>query len=259
MLIKSFLVEIKKTKNSFTLWFTLIGSALIPLVYFFVYLFRFHNFIPELNTNPWDDLIKTNFKAIGFLLFPLFIIITIGLNIQIEHTSNSWKKLFVLPMRKEFLFFSKLLFLLTQILFSLILFGTCVIFSGLILGIIHKELGFLMYSPDFYHIAKLTFQLYVSVFGIISIQYLLGLFFENLVIPISIGTFLSILGLIIAQGWDKSIYYPYAFPMIFTLNIDNLVNINHWMGISTSEIVSISIFVVVITLSFFLFKKKAIK
>jgi len=256
---KGLIAENQKTKGTFTFWFTLLGSLLIPFVYFLIYLFRSESFIPPEGINPWEDFMKGHLKAIAFMLFPLHVILTIAININIEHKENSWKKLFVLPVQRESIYISKMLFLLCQVFMSLVIFSVSIIIFGGILGLVHKELNFLDYYPEFYPYSKLIIRLFISVLGIFSIQYFLSLFFKNIIIPISLGVFLTIVATIIVQGWEHSIYFPYAFPMCFFLNSNQLATADHFYGLTPSEITSFATFVAVNILGIIVFNAKKIK
>ena len=255
----SFLSETKKVKGTFTFWFTIMGSLLIPFIYFLVYSFRFENFIPPTDINPWDTFIQGNLKAIAFLLFPFHIILTIAINLNIEHRANSWKKLFVLPVKRESIYIGKLLFLLFQIGVSLIIFTISILIFGLLLGLIHPELNFLEYTPQIVLLIKSITRLFIAILGILSIQFIIGLFLKNIIIPISLGIFLTIVASMIVQGWEYSVYFPYAFPMYFFINSTQLSSIDTFYGLTISEITSFATFISLNTLGLILFKLKRIK
>jgi hypothetical protein len=256
---KGLIAENKKTKGSFTFWFTILGSVLIPFVFFLVYLFRYLSFIPEEGVNPWIIFIQNNLQGIAFLLFPLHIILTIAINLNIEHKENSWKKIFVLPIKRESIFLSKLLFLLFQVFVSLLLFSLSILFFGGVLGLIYEELNFLEYTPDVLSFGKLLIRLFIAILGIFSIQYVLSLFFKNIIIPISLGVFLTVVASLITKGWQYSIYFPYSFPMWFFINSNQLSTIDTYYGLTISEITSFAIFFIINLIGIIMFKSKKIK
>tara|TARA_B100000809_G_C15119526_1_gene523747 strand:- start:756 stop:1544 length:789 start_codon:yes stop_codon:yes gene_type:complete len=254
----SFVSETQKVKGTFTFWFTIMGSLLIPFIYFLIYFFRFENFVPPKDINPWDIFIQGNLKSIAFILFPLHVILTIAINLNIEHRANSWKKLFVLPVKRESIYIGKLLFLLFQVGVSLIIFTLSILIFGYLLGFIHSELNFSEYPPKLLQFLKSIIRLFIAVLGIFSIQYVLGLFVKNIIIPISLGVFLTIVATIIVQGWEHSIYFPYAFPMYFFLNSNQLAVIDTHYGLTISEITSFTTFIIVNILGLIMFKLKRI-
>lgn len=257
----SFLSETKKVKGTFTFWFTLLGSILIPFIFFLVYFFRFESFIPQEGVNPWNSFIKNNLQAIAVLLFPLHVILTIAININIEHKGNNWKKLFVLPVKRESIYIGKLLFLLFQIAISLLLFFSVVLIFGYLLGIIYHQLFFLDFHPNIINFIKSIARLFISILGICSIQYVLGLYFKNIIVPISLGIFLTIVATLITQGWEYAIYFPYAFPTLFFMDSKKLLSesITTYYGLTISEITSVATFFGVNICGALLFKRKRIK
>lgn len=256
---KGLISERQKVKGTFTFWFTILGSLLIPFVYFLAYLFKHESFIPLESINPWGAFIQRNLQAIAFLLFPLHVILTIAININIEHKENSWKKLFVLPVSRDSIYISKLLFLLFQVFISLIIFTLSIFIFGGILGLVHSELNFLIYYPELCSYSKLIIRLFISILGVFSIQYFLSLLFKNIIIPISIGVFMSIVATIIASAWEYSIYFPYAFPMKFFLNSVQPAAVDAFYGLTISEFTSFATFIAVNVLGLILFKFKKIK
>jgi len=259
MLISTIIAESQKAKNTFTSWFTVLGSLLLPLLFFLIYLFRSSYFIPDKGVNAWTQFFNHNFGALGSLLFTFFVILVVGLNLNMEHKANSWKKLFVLPVRKDILFTGKLLFMMVQIFASLLLFAISMLFFGIILGLIHPELGFLSSHPDITYLFELVLRMFISVLAVLSIQYFLSIFFDNIIIPISIGMFLTIASIILANGWSYVIYDPYAYSYIFVKNMNAEVNIPSWHGITTPEIMSVVYFIIINIVSLCYFKRKMIK
>jgi len=252
------IAESQKSKGTFISWFTLIGSVLIPLITFLIYFFRYEYFLPADGVNPWINYMMSNVKTVSSMLFPLFIILSIALNINAEHKENSWKKLFVLPVRRESIYLSKLAFLFVQVTVSIILFSLSVILLGFILGFLHEELKLLEYSPVIYPFVKLLFRLVISVLGILSIQFCLSLFFRNIIVPISIGIFFIIVSNIIGRNWDYSAYFPYASPIRLFYDLNGVITPDIYFGLRLSEITSLVTFICVSVLGVILFNTKKI-
>src|ERR1700722_12734080 len=105
--MKLFYTELVKLKNTFALWLTLFGALFLPLLLFTTYLFEAKEFLPAPNVNPWYDYLLRTFN--GCCFFSLgFILLIIGLILNIEHKANSWKHLFTLPVSRRKLYFNKL-------------------------------------------------------------------------------------------------------------------------------------------------------
>jgi len=259
MLYKLLLAENQKVNHTFTAWFTVIGATLLPTIYFIIYFSKAFLFIPEEGVNPWTEFFKNNFNLLGMLFLPLFVVLVVGLNVNTEFKANSWKKLFVLPVKKEMIFVAKLLFLIAQLFITLLIFCFSLLFFGVVLGLLHPELGFLKVFPDFVYLIELILRLFVSVLGMLSIQYFLCLYFENIMVSISIGAFAFLASLVLVRGWEYAVYDPYAFTQLFSLRLSDSVNIPVWSGVTLPEILSVVYFLMINWISIYFFKRKVVK
>ena len=253
------IAEYQKVKGTITLWIIILGSIGIPGIFFLIYFFRYKYFIPPEHQNPWDIFFQTNYQIFTVLAFPLFVIIIVAININIEHKDNYWKKLFVLPVRRELIFISKLIFLLLQVLLSLVIFLVSVFAFGSLLGLLHSELLFLDYPPEFLTVAKLLARLFISILGILSIQYLVCLWLRNIIVPISVGMSLAIVAIIIAPNWKYSIYFPYSTPKLLFLHTSESINLDTIQGLIIPEITSLVTFMIMSIAGLIYFKNKKIK
>ena len=259
MPIKSLIAEYKKSKRTSYLWLTIISSMLIPLILFLVYIIKPEYFIPETDVNPWLELTEGAYTAISSILFPFYIIIFISLITQIEHKNKMWKKIFVLPVRKETFFLSKLIFILIIIFVSLIMLDIGILTAGFVSGLFRSELNFLKFAPDFILLMKYTVFIFINVLGIVSIQYLLSLFFKHFILPVATGIFLTVTALILVNVWKGAKYFPYAFPQIYLNDLSGMIEIKHYGILSISEIVSLLTFVAISAIGLIIFVKQKVK
>src|SRR5687768_615468 len=109
MLINIYKAELAKTKNTFALWLTILGAALIPVFLLIAYIAKWKSFIPQGDENAWSKLFSLGFNIVSGFFIPMFIILITCLLINVEHRSNTWKHIFVQPVSKGKIFFSKLL------------------------------------------------------------------------------------------------------------------------------------------------------
>ena len=255
MLLKLIYIEHKKTKKSFAFWLTIFGSMVIPVVVSLVMMVKPKTFIPFGDMNPWKSLLTNNFAAVSSFLFPMYVIYLIGLMGNIEYKSSNWKKLFVMPIRKELLVSSKLLYVLVHIFVAILLFALNTIIFGLITGAVRSELKLLDFMPDFSLISWLAYHLFLSVLGIIGIQFILSVFFENILITLAIGLFLMV-GSLIASGlkWEYIELIPYASPNQFA-NVAGTVKA--W--ITKPEATNLVTFGLAFIFSLYFFKRKTVK
>ena len=133
-----------------------------------------------------------------------------------------------------------------------------VLLFGAVLGLAHGELKLLEYTPELLPFVKLLLRLIISVIGILAIQYCLSLFFRNTIIPISIGTFLMIVSNLIAKDWEYSVYFPYASPIRFFYDLNELITPDIYFGLRGAEITSLVTFIIVSIIGVIVFKTKKI-
>lgn len=267
MLLKLIYIEHKKTKKSFAFWLTIFGTMVIPAIFFLVMLIKPEKFVyPADVMNPWKMLFLQTFMSVCSFLFPMYAIYLIGLLANIEYKSSNWKKLFVLPIRKEMLISGKLSYVLLNVLFGILLFAMYVIFFGCLVGLIHPELKLLSTMPDFTLLIQLIYHLFLAMLGIVMIQFLMSMFFENILITLAAGLFM-IVGSIIAAGfeWAYIHWIPYAGPLNFSGTVEGLVGNNPAenttlnFGLKTYEVINLCYFVVVFGICLYFFKRKTVK
>lgn len=205
--------EFIKSKGTFYLWLALISASLMPSMFFLIRVFRTSHFIPKEGQNPWGRFFFEAYRATGLLLLPFFIVILISLISQIEHKNKAWEKIYVFPFRKEVFFLSKLTFIILIIGGSMLLFDLNLLGFGFLAGWIKPELQMVEFAvyPDFVILLERTTHLFISVLGLIVIQFFLSFYFKNFIVSVSIGIFMIVASIILSEGWDYSKYVPYAF------------------------------------------------
>jgi lantibiotic transport system permease protein len=213
--------ELTKVKNSFAFWLVILGAAFIPFFLMVNYIYRWKNYLPSAGVNPWHEYLRNGFNSVHFTFLPLLIVLLVTLLLNIEYKSNTWKHLFVQPVSKTSIFFSKYLVLILLIILFYLLTVVFFLSGGALLSLWKSEFNFFSYSPSYYYksvesgIVSYIFRSFVSVSGIIAIHFWLSFRLKNLFLNIGIG----LAGLIIAVSmvignWGSVIYMPYAFPVL---------------------------------------------
>ncbi len=211
--------ELIKTKRSASFWVSLTGSAVIPLIFFLVYTIRPEKNYDRYRLKPWDLHFTQGWQAFAAFLLPMFVILICSQIPQIEFKNNTWKQVFASPQSVGNIFFSKYLSIFIMILFLFLMFNIFMLLSGVVPNIFYPKYNFLKSSIDWTGLLKLNFKTFVSLLGIIAIQYWFGLRFKNFIVPIGIGLALLITAMILSP-WEHIDKVPYAFPFLtFTSSI----------------------------------------
>jgi len=203
--------ELIKTKRSASFWLSLIGSAVIPLIFFLIYVVEPKN-ASRFQVKPWELHFTQGWQAFAAFLLPMFVILICSLIPQIEFKNNTWKQVFASPQSIGNIFFSKYLSIIIMILFLFLMFNIFMLLSGIVPNLFYSKYTFLKNSIDWGALLKLNFKTFVSLLGIISIQYWIGLRFRNFIVPIGIGLGLLVSSMILLP-WEHVDKVPYAFPL----------------------------------------------
>jgi lantibiotic transport system permease protein len=259
MFSQSFFAEIYKSKRSFAVWITILGALLTPVTCFLIEFINWRYFIPHNSENPWIGFVNLNISISSGLLFPFLVILMVAFNLNLEYKADSWKKMYVLPVRKETLFCSKLFYLIFQLFICSFLFFISMLFSGLLLGFLRPELSLSYYNPDIALLLNLFIQFFISLLGILSIQLFLCIVFANIIIPVTFGTICLIITLVISTGWKYSLFEPYAFPILMANDLKNEIVIPLWFGFKMTQVLSVIYFFVFSVIGLISYKTKKIR
>ncbi len=211
--------ELIKLKRTFAFWLTIISGLFIPLIYFLYYSLKYKSLIPVEGVNPWDKFMVEQIRAAAPLLVPFFIVLITSLIVQIEHKSLGIKHLFALPVPKWSIYFGKLTVVLLTIITAYILFLFFILIVGYSVGLMHEELNFFSFTPNFSESIKLLFRSFIATLGIVGLQFWLSFRMRNFIIPLGIGMILIVTGLIIYRS-EESLYFPYGYNMLSLFPID---------------------------------------
>jgi len=102
-----FSTEVIKVKNSFAFWLTILVAVIIPIGLLLAFSYEWRILIPKPGVNPWEDYLSRAYNGCAFAT-PLFVLLIIGLVLNIEHASQGWKHIFTLPTSRGKIFLSKL-------------------------------------------------------------------------------------------------------------------------------------------------------
>jgi len=249
-LYNSFSTEIIKSKNTFALWLTVIGAIIIPLTIIITYGYNWEMFIPKAGQNPWVEIYERSFN--GLTLFtPLFLILIIALLFNIEHRSNAWKHIFVLPIFKGNFYLGKYSFLFLLIGGYYLLFVGLIWCSGIFLGYYKPELQFLSAAPEWCSILSFLIKFFIGSLAIIAIHFWLSFRIKNLVANLGIGLAGMAFAILFNGSAGYNLYFPYSFPILM-LNY----KANQAYFFETYHIFSMILFVIISIAAYFDFVKR---
>ena len=223
--------EILKTKRSAAFWVCLLGSGFIPAIFTLALSLNPKEFLAKYRANPWESHFAQGWQAFSAFLLPLFVILVCSMIVQIEYRNNTWKQVFASPQSIGNIFFSKYSTILLMVLFLFIMFNLFMAGGAVLANLIQKEYTFLSNSVPYDRLLKMNVKSFVSLLGIVSIQYWLSLRIKNFIVPIAIGLGLLITAIVL-QGWEHIYKIPYAFPFLTffsmgRIDLDGRLFLNH--------------------------------
>jgi lantibiotic transport system permease protein len=235
--------ELWKCRRTAAFWITIIGGAFIPLFLMVAYISFPKDFLGDLGNDPWGNHMKMNWQSAAALFFPFYTIIVTSLVVQIEYRNNTWKQVYASPRTYADIFFSKFVIIHLLILACFLLFDFFVIGTAFMANAIRPQYKFFDTAIPWEKLLSFTARQYIAILGMTSIQYWLSLRLRNYIAPLGIGLGLIIIG-ITMLGWEKVIYYPYAYTAVtFFKNKGS-------NGLATHEVYSLIWFAAVLVLAF---------
>lgn len=262
--MRSFFVSISsefyKSRKTLAFW----SAVLLPLLICALMSWGFVSESKKLVNDPammlWFRYISQIIAVMGVLLLPVLVIYNTYSITNMEYKGDTWKTVFSLPLPKLSIYASKYLYIVFLTFLTMALFCVFIIASGHVIQFIKPELEFGDFNPNQY-IFKFFGKLFLSTIGIISIQFLMNLMWNDFLKPFGIGFLLTILG-IITSGlkWKYADFFPYAYPNLTVQNImnskggiDKVVIFDQ--AIYNSLICGVAVFII----GYFMVAKKTIK
>ncbi len=253
---RSIRTELMKVKRTSAFWLTVGGGLLIPVIYFLVLISVPESF-NEIGLNPWILFFTTSWGAIAYFLLPFYIVLLVGLIVNIEHKANTWKVIYTAPLPKWTVYFGKLTVILIFDILCHVIF-ICTLFGvAYLANVFQSELKFFDYEPSVWFQVKITIRSFVATLAMISLQYWLSTRMKKIIAPIGIGLGAIIITAVILTYWrDNLIYYPYAYSALSVSDVGALTG-SGWL--IEHEYISLIYFVLISGLSFFAVSRSSVK
>lgn len=210
-------IDLMKTRRSAAVWLSVLGAGVIPLVFFIMFMVKPTKFYAESQQMGWVSHISRSWQSFASFLLPMFVILICSLVLQIEYKNNTWKQVFAAPLSVAQIFFSKLVSIILMTLLLMFMFNIFCILAAVVPNLFYPKYGFLSHAIDWSALLKLNIKTFVSLLGIIALQYWLSLRFRNFIVPIGIGLGLLIICMV-ALTWEHADKLPYAFPLLTLMN-----------------------------------------
>ncbi|SDK59328.1 hypothetical protein SAMN05421823_10316 [Catalinimonas alkaloidigena] len=240
--------EILKGKNSFAFWLAAVGTTCVLVVLWMLQLFG-HAVVPT-SESPWRAWIDAFYAGTDFILLPLFVIIIASLVAYQEHAGAMWKHLYALGVSRWDLYVSKLVYIALLFAAAHLYFIMGMLVAGLLTGLVRPESGLLHAWPDFGQVFALGFKTVVSMLGLLAIQYWISIRFRSFVVALGAGVIGFVAATLLAKSSALVLYFPYAYPLLYTRVYRGEFSALQWGPVSTVELLSLLYFAVFTVLGY---------
>lgn len=253
--------EFYKSRKTLAFW----SAILLPLVICVLISWGFLSNTEKLATNTglmlWIRYITSLLGVMGVLLLPVLVIYNTYAITNMEYKGDTWKTLFSLPLPKIAIYSSKFIYIIFLTFLTLFLLGGFMFVSGHLVELIQPKLKFSEYNP-FELIKTITIRLFFSSLGIIAIQFLLNLIWNDFLKPFGLGFLALIMGIITSSlNWKYVDFIPYAYPNIAVREISKIspTDVSKVKIFDTYSLYSCLFALCVFIIGYFIVAKKAIK
>lgn len=251
--------EFYKSRKTLALWSSALLPLLICMVISLAYILKYQNFVNYPPQVLWFYLISPIAGIMGSLLLPILVIYNTYASTNMEYKGDTWKSLFSLPLPKLSIYASKFTYIILLTFLCMLLFALLIIASGHTIAFIRPQLAYGNYNPNEI-IFRAFGKMFLSSLGIISIQFLMNLMWNDFLKPFGLGFLLTIICSIAANaGWKYAVYLPYSFP---SLTVMNIMGAKKGAGITIFDQATVNSLIccgVVFVIGYFLVARKTIK
>ncbi len=219
----SFFISLKsefyKSRKTLAFWSSILLPLLLCVAISLGFIFKYQNLANHPPQVLWFYFFSPITGIMGSLLLPILVIYNTYAITNMEYKGDTWKSLFSLPLSKLSIYASKFVYIIFLTFITMLLFALLIIASGHAIELIRPQLEFGDYNPNEI-IFKSFCKLFLSSIGIISIQFLMNIMWNDFLKPFGLGFLLTIVGSITANvGWQYATYLPYSFPSLTVMNI----------------------------------------
>jgi len=245
-IIKNISAEFIKLKYAPIVWlFSLVVLSVTVIVFMAGYLDN--NTVVVLGKNPWVKHLGATLSIFSVLVSTPFVVMLISTYVFTENQARGWNYMYSTPQRRSTIFYSKLLSIILVVISLITLLLISNILGAYLLDFLmpeieyrHYEMNLMRHLPDYGHV-------FISMLGVIGIQYFLSLRFKGFLIPMSFGIIAFVVGIVIGSlNKTYALFFPYCYPNIVKdhnmFRIDK-IGIVQGEWFNTVEIYSMAVFI----------------
>jgi ABC-2 type transport system permease protein len=202
-------IEILKLRRTLALWMVLIAPAVVVLLQMMIWVNNRSAF--DVDVDLWLSFLTNVLSMWAIFMLPLFAALIVALVYHIDHSSQGWLRLFVLPVPRWTVPAAKL-----TIVTAMVVAATVVLVAGSLAGTLAAQmLNARIVLPDeipLGTIALRSAKMLVASLIVVVIQNAVSLRFSSVPVSLGVGitgTFVALF----ATSWKYGPYYPWLMAL----------------------------------------------
>lgn len=261
-LLSSFRSEVYKSRKTAAFWGAILFPLIIVLAIGIGFFLKTTHPINGNGFSHWMHFINQLLAIMGIIIVPIYsILVAYSVN-NIEHSSDMWKSLFSLPVKKASLYGGKVAYAIFLLFITFLCFGLFTLIAGHLLSLAKPDIFYF----DQYNITSFVFslqlKLFLSAMGILALQFVMSIIWKDFLKPMGIGFLGLILGSLLAISKMEYVFlFPYSQPALAIFNL-RMLKQDETMGvqvISNEIIASLLTATALFIFGFILISKRNIK
>ena len=194
----------------------LIVALLVPLFPAFANMaakLRAGFILNEDNLEPWSLYMRYSIKLWAILIMPMVVALLSALLANEEHKTNQWKQLFVLPFPRSALFMSKWVALGGITLLSTLVFAVANIAGGVVIHLVHPEMGLGFPIPFGEGIVKPLISWLLSMM-MMALHLWISLRWRSFLVSLTVGFMGAVSNIFLLSSYlyERAAISPWAMP-----------------------------------------------
>jgi len=166
---------------------------------------------------PWSDLLFGTLELWFLLMLPLYVALQTELLAHIEHTQQTWKHMFALPIPRWAVYWAKFLIALALLAVSSVVLGVGVIPAGAMLRTLDPSIGLEGPLPWGQSI-QLAMQVFLISWLLVALHGWVALRWSSVVTALGFGIVGMVAGARSRESPQWSPWIPWAFPQSVIAN-----------------------------------------
>ena len=242
-LLPALSAEVLKIRRTPLPWLVAIGGTSVALLLSIVYGVNSIRF-SVVNTNIWVELFRNGYVISSMVLIVPYVVLVVSTVVQVEDRASAWKYLYSLPVDRYRVFIAKVGLAVIIVIATYLVFLVSVLAGGFVLGLVRPELELLHYAPPVGQVLTNLTHSFISILGIIGIQFWVSMRWNHFVISIGVGILGFISSLIMFERIDWAKYFPYNYHLYLQND-----TVRQWASLAEVEVYSLLCFVVFLAIS----------